>query len=93
MRVERIMSTRTALALSLLAFASLALPSSAFAQGTQSAPASDDYKYVFPDDPLDAGLFGPNDVHIRVVPKPKRSVLIRPRTQFIVEMLKSVETL
>ncbi len=52
-----------------------------------------DYGYVFPDDPLAAGFFGPNDAHIRVLPTPKRSTLIRPRTQFVDEMLKSVEAL
>jgi hypothetical protein len=59
----------------------------------QAARASDDQHYVFPDDPLDAGFFGPNDVRIRVVLAPRRSTLIRPRVQFVDELLKSVEKL
>jgi hypothetical protein len=73
-----------------IALVLLAAPGVAFAEESP-APRADAYGYVFPDDPLDAGFFGLNDVHIRVIPKPKRITLIRPRTQFVVEMLKSVE--
>ena len=52
-----------------------------------------DQSVVFKDDPLAAGGFGPNDIHIRVIGAPKRVVLLRPRTQFVTEMLKSVEQL
>jgi hypothetical protein len=55
--------------------------------------APDRYGYEFKDDVLQAGGFGPNDARLRVVPHAVRSVLIRPRTQFIAEMLKSVENL
>lgn len=51
------------------------------------------YGYEFSDDPLAAGGFGPNDATIRVRPGPVRSQLIRPRTHFVPEMLKSVENL
>jgi hypothetical protein len=79
--------TRT-LHLATLAVALLASPLA------RAQPAHDgDQRYVFPDDPLDAGYFGPNDVHIRVVPSPKRQTLIRPRVQFVDELLKSVEKL
>jgi hypothetical protein len=47
----------------------------------------------FSDDPLNAGGFGPNDATIRVRPGPVRTTLIRPRTSFVPEMLKSVENL
>lgn len=51
------------------------------------------YGYEFGDDPLTAGGFGPNDATIRVRPGPVRRTLIRPRTSFVPEMLKSVENL
>jgi hypothetical protein len=51
------------------------------------------YGYEFTDDPLSAGGFGPNDATIRVRPGPVRTTLIRPRTSFVPEMLKSVENL
>ncbi|HKQ70145.1 MAG TPA: hypothetical protein VJT73_12440 [Polyangiaceae bacterium] len=51
------------------------------------------YGYEFTDDPLNAGGFGPNDASIRVRPGPVRTTLIRPRTSFVPEMLKSVENL
>jgi hypothetical protein len=53
----------------------------------------DGYGYEFSDDPLSAGGFGPNDATIRVRPGPVRRTLIRPRTSFVPEMLKSVENL
>jgi hypothetical protein len=53
----------------------------------------DGYGYEFSDDPLTAGGFGPNDATIRVRPGPVRRTLIRPRTSFVPEMLKSVENL
>lgn len=53
----------------------------------------DSYGYEFSDDPLAAGGFGPNDATIRVRPGPVRTTLIRPRTSFVPEMLKSVENL
>jgi hypothetical protein len=51
------------------------------------------YGYEFGDDPLSAGGFGPNDATIKVRPGPVRRTLIRPRTSFVPEMLKSVENL
>jgi hypothetical protein len=89
------------------AAAFLLLPSaSAFAQGAPapgaggaatgakaSAGDKDGYGYEFSDDPLAAGGFGPNDATIRVRPGPVRTTLIRPRTSFVPEMLKSVENL
>jgi hypothetical protein len=80
---------------------------SAFAQATGPAPGAggagakpaaaggrdEGYGYEFSDDPLAAGGFGPNDATIRVRPGPVRTTLIRPRTSFVPEMLKSVENL
>jgi hypothetical protein len=67
-------------------------------QGSRPAAASTagnggDYGYKFEDDPLSAGGFGPSDATIRVRPGPVRTTLIRPRTSFVPEMLKSVENL
>jgi hypothetical protein len=77
--------------------------SSAFAQapGGDAPKASeggekaggDGYGYEFSDDPLSAGGFGPSDATIKVRPKAARTTLIRPRTHFIPEMLKSVENI
>ncbi|MBM4358818.1 MAG: hypothetical protein FJ096_12005 [Deltaproteobacteria bacterium] len=72
----------------------LLVSSAAFAQ-VKSSDAGDGsgYGYEFADDPLSAGGFGPTDATIRVRPGPVRRTLIRPRTTFIPEMLKSVEQL
>ncbi len=89
----------------ILAAALVLVSASAFAQapaaGAGAAPAAgggggdgkDGYGYEFSDDPLSAGGFGPNDATIRVRPGPVRTTLIRPRTSFVPEMLKSVENL
>jgi hypothetical protein len=92
----------------LIAAAFLLLTSaSAFAQAPGPAPGAggagakpsggggkdEGYGYEFSDDPLAAGGFGPNDATIRVRPGPVRTTLIRPRTSFVPEMLKSVENL
>ena len=69
------------------------------AGGVKATPAAggggkeEGYGYEFSDDPLNAGGFGPNDATIRVRPGPVRTTLIRPRTSFVPEMLKSVENL
>lgn len=51
------------------------------------------YGYEFDDDPLNAGGFGINDAVIKVRPKAARTTLIRPRTSFVPELLKSVQDL
>ena len=84
-----------------VAAALLLVSSAAFAQNTKPAAGAagggggkeDGYGYEFSDDPLSAGGFGPNDATIRVRPGPVRTTLIRPRTSFVPEMLKSVENL
>jgi hypothetical protein len=81
-------------ALSSSAFAQGAAPAAAAAGGGKAAGGKDEgYGYEFSDDPLSAGGFGPNDATIRVRPGPVRTTLIRPRTSFVPEMLKSVENL
>lgn len=63
------------------------------AKATGGGGKEEGYGYEFSDDPLSAGGFGPNDATIRVRPGPVRTTLIRPRTSFVPEMLKSVENL
>jgi hypothetical protein len=79
--------------------AAILLMLSASARAQDAAPAAagagagGDYGYKFEDDPLSAGGFGPSDATIRVRPGPVRTTLIRPRTSFVPEMLKSVENI
>ncbi len=87
---------RLGLALS-VGISTLVLASTAFAQGKTAAKETkggdEGYGYTFDDDPLNAGGFGPNDATIRVRPRAARTTLIRPRTSFVPEMLKSVENI
>jgi hypothetical protein len=89
-------STRFALAV-LVSGSALLITQIASAQnsgnGVTSSDTKEGYGYNFTDDPLSAGGFGPNDATIRVRPGPVRTTLIRPRTSFVPEMLKSVENL
>ena len=59
----------------------------------KESKSDDGYGYSFDDDPLNAGGFGPNDATIKVRSKAVCTTLIRPRTHFIPEMLKSVENI
>lgn len=79
----------------LVGLAALAVSSSALAQtgGETRSGGSEGYGYTFEDDPLNAGGFGPNDATIKVRPRAARTTLIRPRTSFVQEMLKSVENI
>ncbi len=83
---KRILAGGVAVALSLLTVV-------ASAQDIQEQKTDDGYGYSFDDDPLNAGGFGPNDATIRVRARAARTTLIRPRTSFVPEMLKSVENL
>jgi hypothetical protein len=77
----------------------LLLAAPAFAQDEKAAAGAaaggdkEGYGYEFEDDPLNAGGFGPNDATIKVRPRAARTTLIRPRTSFVTEMLKSVENI
>jgi hypothetical protein len=53
----------------------------------------DNYQYVFTDDPVAAGLLNENSLPIVARNRVVRGTLIRPRIAFVVEMLKSVESL
>jgi len=67
----------------------------AFADGTPATTTTeaDGYGYKFNDDLLEGGGPSATGARIHVVPHAARNVLIRPRTQFIAEMLKSVENI
>jgi hypothetical protein len=76
----------------------LLLAAPAFAQEEKAAAGGEKgggegYGYEFEDDPLNAGGFGPNDATIKVRARAARTTLIRPRTSFVPEMLKSVENI
>ena len=53
----------------------------------------DSYGYKFEDDLLSAPDGGGNTPIIKVRPMRTREILLRPRVQFVTEMLKSVENL
>jgi len=76
-----------------LGVALLLIAGAAGAQDIKESKSDDGYGYEFEDDPLNAGGFGPNDATIRVRATAARTTLIRPRTSFVPEMLKSVENL
>jgi hypothetical protein len=80
-------------AVAVAAMGVLLFATEALAQGKPGGKKEEGYGYDFTDDPLNAGGFGPNDATIRVRPGPVRTTLIRPRTSFVPEMLKSVENL
>jgi len=83
----------TLLLLSAQSFAQDAAGAAGGAGGAGGSGGNGDYGYKFEDDPLSAGGFGPADATIRVRPGPVRTTLIRPRTSFVPEMLKSVENI
>jgi hypothetical protein len=90
-----LMSGLATVALVLLVTPSFAqdAPAAGGGAGGNASSGSGDYGYKFEDDPLSAGGFGPADATIRVRPGPVRTTLIRPRTSFVPEMLKSVENI
>jgi len=84
----------------LLAVVVLCFVRSAHAQSTPTKDASyrtetttSGYRVNFDDDPLEAGGLGPIGARIPVMARASRATLIRPRTAFVAELLKSVEHL
>jgi hypothetical protein len=90
---KRLLGGFVAVALMLLSSQSYAQDAPAAGGAAAGTTAPGDYGYKFEDDPLAAGGFGPSDATIRVRPGPVRTTLIRPRTSFVPEMLKSVENI
>jgi hypothetical protein len=79
-----------------LALAVLTLAATTAHADPAEVPAArtvDGYKYVFKDDPLPASAAGPVGAQIRVVPSAARQALIRPRTNFVTELLRSTEAI
>lgn len=69
----------------------LTISSVAAADVDQSLWDKDGGYHIFKDDPLTAPGAVPGGENIKVRKKAFRSYLIRPRTSFVPEMLKSVE--
>jgi hypothetical protein len=69
----------------------VAVAHDASAQGVDTTPTKEGYRYVFVDDPLDALGFGEHIAQIKVRQPPARTLLLRLRTTFVPEMLKTVE--
>jgi hypothetical protein len=63
------------------------------AKGPLRAGPEQGYTYAFLDDPLDAGGLNNHEAQIRVTSHVVRTTLIRPRTAFVTELLKTVENL
>jgi hypothetical protein len=80
------------LGLALVALAiPLSLSTAASADVERSTYTRDGDIHEFKDDPLHSNAQIPGGGIIKVRPNPFRSYLIRPRTNFVPEMLKSVE--
>ncbi|HEX2736153.1 MAG TPA: hypothetical protein VHM70_31345 [Polyangiaceae bacterium] len=77
----------------LFALLSLTLSLSSSLAWAQTPRDDADTFYRFDDDDLLAQAFGADGDVVRVRLGPARTLLIRPRTQFVAELLKSVERL
>jgi hypothetical protein len=89
--MRRLLATAAAAAL-------LLSVTNAFADTEGFCPADDpecqkSYGYKFKDDPLSALGYGAGGAVLKVRAGPVRRTLIRPRTNFVPEMLKSVEVI
>jgi hypothetical protein len=71
----------------------LACPAASARETARVQDGGRDVTYEFYDDPLAAGGIAPRGGGITVVNRRIRTLLIRPRAQFVTEMLKSVENL
>jgi hypothetical protein len=91
------MQARVLCSLMLGATAVAFVPSSASAKEPVPVTADDHdsegYSYVFKDDPLSAMVGAETFARVTVLNHADRSTLIRPRTAFVVQLLKSVESL
>jgi hypothetical protein len=78
-----------------MSFVILIVPGAAAAENKHPTREQllDNYSYAFSDDRLLADGFGPTYRRIDVRPYRGRAALIRPRTAFVIELLKTVETL
>jgi hypothetical protein len=82
--------------ITLLVAAALSLAATAAAADgppVRAATQGDGYLYAFDDDPMTAGGLGPLGARILIATRADRSTLIRPRTQFVIDLVRSVEKL
>lgn len=70
----------------------LVIESTALAQGKKKA-GGDVEEMTFEDDKLLTSNLGPDQAKITTRGGPVRTILVRPRTSFVPEMLKSIESL
>jgi hypothetical protein len=93
MKLE-LLSSSMLLSAALLAIAAPARAQSEAGYETRSAAGAEaSYTVNFSDDPLDALPSSAYIAQIRVRSKHVRSLLVRPRTSFVTEMLVSVQAL
>ncbi len=69
----------------------MTIGSAALAESTKQA--QEGYTYEFKDDTMQAEGMGAHTAQIRVIKVGRRDLLLRPRVQFVTEMLKSIEAL
>lgn len=81
------------LALATVAVSSLASAEGGRAPARRAAAPESSVTYEFLDDPLAGGGLDPHGGVIKLRNRTVRLLLIRPRTQFVTEMLKSIENL
>jgi hypothetical protein len=90
------MRVRTAMMilLSVVAFEGLAFEGTASAQGKKKGGGGGDVEEMtFEDDKLLTSNLGPDQAKITTRGGPVRTILVRPRTSFVPELLKSIENL
>ena len=86
-------SKKNALILAVFGVLFTSLPARAEDALTETRDTERGYAYTFDDDPLDATPESARGARITVRPIGKRTLLIRPRTHFIVELFKTAEDL
>jgi hypothetical protein len=74
-----------------VALVTLSITATAQIEPFHETKDAEGYRVVFPDDPLRGGGFDGHDALIPIVKHGMRVTLIRPRTQFVDELVKSVE--
>lgn len=84
---------RSLFAIMFAAVGVLALEGVASAQGKKKAGGGDIEEMTFDDDKLLTSNLGPDQAKITTRGGPVRTILVRPRTSFVPEMLKSIESL
>ena len=84
---------RSIVAIVVAATGILAFEGIASAQGKKKGGGGDVEEMTFEDDKLLTSNLGPDQAKITTRGGPVRTILVRPRTSFVPEMLKSVENL